>query len=76
MNTSVIYAFVYFFSDNRMGLLTENGLVSILMSLILINSLLNIGFQSVQPALMYSHFKNSKYLKVKKVNIFQIKLNR
>jgi hypothetical protein len=76
MNTSVIYAFLYFFSDKHVNLLSENGLVSILMSLVVVNSLLNILFQMFPPSLLYTNWKNQKYDKVKKVNIFQIQLNR
>lgn len=76
MNTSVIYAVLYFFSDKHVNLLSENGLVSILMSLVIINSLLNILFQTFPPYLLYTSWKNQKYDKMKKVNIFQIQLNR
>lgn len=76
MNTSVIYAVLYFFSDKHVNLLSENGLVSILISLVIINGLLNIALQAIQPYLLYTNSKNSKYNNMKKVNIFQIQLNR
>jgi hypothetical protein len=76
MNTTVVYAFVYL-SGSRQNPLAENGLVSILMSLIIVGGPLNMGSQILQPYVYYNRWwPNRKYEGVKKANIFQIQLNK
>lgn len=48
MNTSVVYAFL-FFNGHHLNPLAENGLVSVLMSLIILSGLLNWGKQLFLP---------------------------
>ena len=75
LNTSVVYAFIYFFS-NHIDPLDQNGITSVLSSLVIVSAGLNIVFSALQPSLYYNQYKNSKYYRMKKVNIFQIQLNQ
>lgn len=78
-NTAVIYALVYVFGP-KLNFLDNSGLVYVIMSLVLVNSGLNLAFQYFQPFMYYSNWSNKKTLKTAqtkgRVNLFQIQLNR
>jgi hypothetical protein len=78
-NTAFIYALVYFFGP-KINFLSQNGLVYVIISLVVVNAALNLANQFIQPYYMYIDWTNKQVLedldKKDKINLFQIQLNK